>query len=309
MRITKRIIDITCGTITLLVLSPLLTLISLAVYLEDRRSPLFLQRRYGKGEKIFLIMKFRTMRIVMPDEKRKIEDLKRDGRITKVGRFLRSAHLDELPQLINIIKGDMSIVGPRPVPCIMQVEGIENWEARNVIKPGLTGMAQLYCTKYTALRKKFRFDVLYIKRESLLLDARLVMATAWSIKKLLAFALWTGVILAATLLPITEESISATGFVYADKLAHYSSFMVMAFIAIWFGGTFLGSFKSSVVFGILWGLLLAGSTELAQFFLPLRNMSLPDIVADIAGIGVGCAFTLLIFIEARDVKRQNIKTS
>ena len=133
------------------------------------------------------MFKIRTMSI---ETGRAIEDIPlKDKRITRVGKFLRAFHLDELPQLVNIIKGDMSLVGPRPIPVIMKVDGILNWEARSVIKPGVTGMAQLYCTKYTSLARKFHFDVLYVKKQSLWLDFKLVLTTAWMIKRILVFVL------------------------------------------------------------------------------------------------------------------------
>ena len=116
---------------------------------------------------------------------------------------------------------------------------------------------------------------------------------------LVAFALWTGVILLATLLPIPEATISAIGFEYTDKLVHYFLFLVMVLIAVWFGSRFLGSFGSSVSFGVIWCALLAGGTEFAQSFLPLRNMSLLDFVADTAGIIYGCTVYALKIIEDR----------
>ena len=286
MKTTKRAIDIVFGTVTLLALLPLMVLIALAVRLEDGKAPLYYQRRYGQDGKTFWLLKFRTMRTVAPDENRQIEDLKSDGRTTKVGRLLRAAHLDELPQLINIIEGDMSIVGPRPIPCDMNVKNIANWELRSTIRPGLTGLAQIHCTKYTTLHSKFHFDALYVKRASLWLDTKLVIATAWKIKSILVFAAWTGVILLATLLPIAEESIPAVGaFEHIDKVAHFLLFAVMTLVAVWFGRSFLGSLGRAVGFGVIWGLLLAGGTEFAQSFLPLRNMSVLDFGADMAGVG------------------------
>lgn len=174
----KRSIDIVFSLVALMVLLPFIGLLCLAVYVEDRRNPLFAQSRYGKDKRTFNLLKIRTMNIPMPNDKRKIEDRQRDRRVTKVGNFLRAFHLDELPQLLNIIKGDMSFVGPRPIPCIMKVDGILNWKERNVMRPGLTGIAQLYCTKYTSLARKFHFDILYIKKQSLWLDFKLVLATS-----------------------------------------------------------------------------------------------------------------------------------
>jgi len=304
----KRVIDLTICSAALIILSPLLIIFCIAVFLEDGKQPIFIQQRYGKNLRIFNIFKIRTMRLPPPDEKRKIEDLQRDNRITKVGRFLRSAHFDELLQLINIIKGDMSIVGPRPIPCIMKVDGIENWKARNVVLPGLTGMAQLYCTKYTDLRKKIKFDILYIRKQSLWLDIKLIAATAWSIKTPLAFMLWTGVILAATLMPISEETIPSLGVIgQLDKVAHFSLFAIMTYFAFYFGNSFLLDIWRSTWFATIWGMLLSIGTEFAQSFLPLRNMSVGDFRANLAGI----AFMLLILFfihRQRNVQRKTIKT-
>ena len=277
----KRSIDIIFSAAALLVLLLVILLLCLMVWLEDRRNPLFMQSRYGKNRRIFKMFKIRTMSI---ETGRAIEDIPlKDKRITSVGKFLRAFHLDELPQLVNIIKGDMSLVGPRPLPVIMKVDGILNWEARSVIKPGVTGMAQLYCTKYTSLARKFHFDVLYVKRASLWLDFKLALATAWMIKRLLAFGLWTGVILLATLLPIAGEGISTIA--HADKLVHFYLFAMMALAAVWFGESLMGSFRRAAWFCVLWGLLLAVGTEFAQSFLPLRNMSFLDFVADMIGVG------------------------
>lgn len=300
----KRTIDIVISTVALILLLPLLILIFCAIKIEDGKAPLFYQQRYGKREKAFLLYKFRTMRIATLDEFRNIEDLKDDNRITKAGRFLRSCNLDELPQLINIIKGDMSIVGPRPIPCIMKVKRIANWKCRSTIRPGLTGMAQIYCTKYTSLRSKFKFDALYVKRMNLWLDIKIIVATAWSIKPLLAFVLWTGVILLATLLPIAEEGIPAGGAIsQIDKVAHFLLFTIMAVIAFYFGISFLANFWRSIWFAIGWGILLAIGTEFAQSFLPLRNMSFFDIVADM--IGIGCV-TLSLTLSRLPYERQAV---
>jgi len=291
----KRSLDIVFGAVALVILMPIILLACLAVYIEDRRNPLFAHSRYGRGKRIFTLFKIRTMNVPNPSDNRKIEDLQRDRRITKVGRMLRAFHLDELPQLVNIIKGDMSFVGPRPIPCIMKPDGITNWEARSVIRPGLTGMAQLYCTKYTSLARKFHFDVLYVKKQSLWLDIKLLVITSRMVLPLAAFALWTGVILLAMLLPIAEESIPGAGLLWqADKVAHFGLFMVMGVATVWFGRGFLSHGKL-LLFILFWGLLLASGTEFAQSFQPLRNMSFFDFVADMVGIG----YVVLLLVIAR----------
>jgi len=287
----KRSLDIAASSIALVALLPFILLLCLMV----GRNPLFSRSRYGKDKRIFTMFKIRTMNVPEPNDNRRIEDMQRDRRVTRVGRFLRAFHLDELPQLWNILKGDMSFVGPRPIPCIMKVDGILNWRERNVIRPGLTGLAQLYCTKYTSLARKFHFDVLYVKKQSLWLDFKLVLATAWMIRSALAFALWTTVILLATLLPIAEGSVPGAGLLWqADKIAHFALFMVMGVAAVWLGRGFLSPGKL-ILFVLFWGLLLAAGTELAQSFQPLRNMSSLDFVADMAGIG----YIVLLLVIAR----------
>ena len=284
----KRSADIAFSSVALLVLLPLIGLLSLAVWAEDRRNPLYSHIRYGKDMSFFTLFKIRTMDVPAPNENRKIEDKKRDRRVTKVGKFLRAFHLDELPQLWNILKGDMSFVGPRPIPVGLTVDGIPNWDQRSVIRPGLTGMAQLYCTKYTTLARKFHFDVLYVEKKSLWLDIKLMAITSKMIMSLVAFAACNAGILLATLLPISEENIPGTagtgGLLWqADKFAHFGMFMVWAIAAYWFGRGFLSHYKvlSAICF---FGMLLAGGTEIAQLLVPLRNMSPTDYVADMVGV-------------------------
>ena len=278
----KRTTDIIASSVALIVLLPLILLLCLMV----GRKPIFTQIRYGKDKRLFTVLKIRTMNALAPGDNRKIEDIQSDRRITRVGKFLRVFHLDELPQLVNILKGDMSFVGPRPIPVGLTVDGILNWDQRSVVRPGLTGMAQLYCTKYTMLARKFHFDALYVKKQSLWLDIKLLVATSKMVMPLVAFVGWTAIILLATLMPISEESIPAVGaFGHIDKLAHFLLFAVMTLIAVWFGRSFLGNLGSAVGFGVIWGLLLAGGTEFAQSFLPLRNMSALDFGANMAGVG------------------------
>ena len=251
------------------------------------------------------MFKIRTMNI---ETGRAIEDIPvKDKRITSVGKLLRAFHLDELPQLVNIIKGDMSLVGPRPIPVIMKVDGILNWEARSVIKPGVTGMAQLYCTKYTSLARKFHFDVLYVKKQSLWLDIKLMAITSKIVLPLVAFAACTAGILLATLLPIAEESIPGAGLLWqADKFAHFGMFMVWAVAAYWFGRDFISHYKllSAICFC---GMVLAGGTEIAQYFVPLRNISAADYVADMVGVFY-IVVLLIIGRKTRD-ERQAVKAS
>jgi len=111
--------------------------------------------------------------------------LENDPRVTKVGRILRATAMDELPQLINILKGDMSFVGPRPIdrsegnPKYKDVSEIPGYEVRRQVRPGLTGLAQLYADKYISPRNKFRYDNLYIKKMSFFLDFKIILLSFW----------------------------------------------------------------------------------------------------------------------------------
>jgi len=225
------------------------------------------------------------MNIPDPNDNHTIEDLQKDRRITRVGKILRAFHLDELPQLFNILKGDMSLVGPRPIPVGLTVDGIPNWEQRSVMRPGLTGMAQLYCTKYTSLARKFRFDVLYVKKQSLWLDIKLLAITSKMVLPLMVFIACTAGILLATLLPIAEENIPGTGVLWqADKFAHFGMFMVWAIAAYWFGCGFIKDYGKMLFLIFCGGLALGWITEAAQIFIPLRNASGWDYLADMAGV-------------------------
>jgi len=288
----KRSIDIIVSATALMILLPFILLLCLVIW----HKPIYTQERYGKGRRIFTLYKIRTMNIPNPNDNRKIEDLQRDRRVTKIGKVLRAFHLDELPQLVNILKGDMSIVGPRPIPVIMKTEGLLNWEKRNAVRPGVTGLAQLYCTKYTTLVRKFRFDVLYVKKQSLWLDIKLILATSRRVMPLVAFVLCTIGILLATLLPIPEESIPGTGLLWqADKFAHFGMFMVWAIAAYWFLRSFVREWPNLLFILFCAGGVLAWSTEFAQKFIPLRNSSPLDYFADMVGI----LYVMLLLILGR----------
>ena len=156
------------------------TLIPLAIWLSDRGPVFYTQTRVGKGGRIFRAYKFRSM---VPDAERYTgavwaeED---DPRITRVGRFLRNRALDELPQVINMWKGDISLVGPRPERPELAEEFTRRWPEfgrRIAVRPGLTGIAQVYGRYYTRPRDKVRYDVIYIKRMSPWLDVKLLIAS------------------------------------------------------------------------------------------------------------------------------------
>jgi lipopolysaccharide/colanic/teichoic acid biosynthesis glycosyltransferase len=184
----KRCLDIGAAGFALLLLVPLLVAIAIAIKLESKGPVLFRQLRYGRGGKLFRIYKFRTMYIDAGDLSGVRQTTRNDPRITPVGRFLRRMNLDELPQLVNIVRGEMSLVGPRPqVPG--QIAGGMKYEylvpyyfERHMVRPGLTGLAQVNnCRGSTAEPQqaiaRINFDLDYIERWSLVLDFKIIART------------------------------------------------------------------------------------------------------------------------------------
>lgn len=170
----KRILDIILSLIALIIFSPLLIITAILVRFKLGSPILFRQARPGKNEKIFYILKFRTM----TDEKDKNGNLLPDEiRLTKFGQFLRSTSIDELPELLNILKGDMSVVGPRPL--LVQYLGRYNDEQRHRhdVKPGLTGLAQVNGRNGITWEQKFNYDLQYVKNITFLGDCKIILQT------------------------------------------------------------------------------------------------------------------------------------
>lgn len=170
----KRIIDFCLSLIGLIVLSPLLIILIVLGAIFMRGNPFFTQERPGKDEKIFKLIKFRTM------DNRKDKDgnlLPDEVRLNKYGKFLRSTSLDELPELINIIKGDMAIVGPRPLLVRYLDRYNEEQKHRHDVRPGLTGYAQAHGRNALSWEDKFAMDVWYTKNISFLGDIRILFDT------------------------------------------------------------------------------------------------------------------------------------
>ena len=178
--IIKRIIDILVSLIGLIFLSPLMLIIYLLVRINLGGPAFFLQERVGKDNKVFKMIKFRTMR----DARDKNGNLLSDNeRVTKFGSFLRSFSLDELPELINIIKGDMSLIGPRAL--LVQYLGLYNDEQirRHEVLPGLTGWAQINGRNSITWSEKFELDVWYVDNWSIWLDIKIFFLTFWKVIK------------------------------------------------------------------------------------------------------------------------------
>lgn len=178
----KRIGDVVFASLILILSFPLWLIISLLIKLEDRGIIFYKQERRGKDGKIFWAWKFRSMQA--GTEKQLDEEIKAENhRLTKIGCFLRKTHLDELPQLFNILKGDISLVGPRPEKLefvkILEKK-IPHYRLRHIIKPGLTGWAQIkfrYTSTIKEFQEKFQYDLYYIKNRSLFLDLGILLKT------------------------------------------------------------------------------------------------------------------------------------
>jgi len=178
----KRGSDFLLSFAALVLLSPLFLAIGLAVWLEDRLPVFFVQERSGLRGRVFRVYKFRSMRHAKGVD-HVVSDLAADSRVTRVGRFLRATAMDELPALFSILKGDMSFVGPRALyPRVewpgspengKRIEEIPGFEIRSLVRPGLTGFAQVYAPKDIIYEEKFRYDALYVRRMGPWLDLKL----------------------------------------------------------------------------------------------------------------------------------------
>ena len=174
----KRLFDIVASLIGIILTSPLMIIISLAIFFYDGGPVIFTQDRLTREGNIFKIYKFRSMRV--SDGEEYCLTRKEDDRITPIGRIIRAVHLDELPQLFNILKGDMSVVGPRPECPILAAEYTENvpeFGFRLKVKAGLTGYAQVYGKYNTTPYDKLKLDLTYIQNYSFLMDLKIIVLT------------------------------------------------------------------------------------------------------------------------------------
>lgn len=179
-RFVKRLMDIVLSLLALIIASPVMLIIAIAIKMEDGGPIFYKQERVSLDGKVFNILKFRSMIVNAEKDGRSIPATGKDPRITKVGRFTRATRIDELPQVLNILKGDMSIVGPRPE----RVEHMEKYGNeipefvfRTKVKGGLTGYAQIYGKYNTSPYDKLRLDMFYIENYSLHLDIKLILMT------------------------------------------------------------------------------------------------------------------------------------
>lgn len=169
----KRVLEIAMATVLMVALLPLMVLIGFLVVILDGRPILFQQERLGLNEAPFLLVKFRTMTTQVPKDGDEVT------RLTALGRVLRNTSLDEIPSLWNVIKGDLSFVGPRPLLREYLTLYSPRHRHRHSVRPGLTGLAQVSGRNLLSWREKLDLDIEYVEKQSLLLDLRILAKTLW----------------------------------------------------------------------------------------------------------------------------------
>jgi lipopolysaccharide/colanic/teichoic acid biosynthesis glycosyltransferase len=185
----KRFFDMLVSGAGLIVLAPVSLLISIAIKLEDGGPVFFTQDRVGRDCRVFTAYKFRSMVVDAERFTGAVQATENDPRVTRTGRVLRATAFDELPQLWNILRGDMSVVGPRPLRpgeadttadgVQLPLSAIPGYEARHRVRPGLTGIAQVYAPRDLPRTGKFRYDLLYQRNAGFGLDLRLILQSFW----------------------------------------------------------------------------------------------------------------------------------
>ena len=175
-QILKRLLDLVVALSALILLAPLLGAIAVAIRLSGKGPVIFKQERAGKGGRPFTFYKFRTMRVDV-DPFGQSPQSGDDPRLIKGGKFLREYSLDELPQLVNILKGDMSIVGPRPLYGSQIAEMSDYHKRRIEVRPGLTGLSQVYLRSELTEKPSLDLEVRYIEKQSLWLDVKIIFLT------------------------------------------------------------------------------------------------------------------------------------
>jgi undecaprenyl phosphate N,N'-diacetylbacillosamine 1-phosphate transferase len=174
----KRIFDILGSTAGFILLSPVFIIITIALFIANRGKPFYTQQRPGKNERLFNIIKFKTMKDGTDKQGNLLPD---SDRLTNIGRFVRKTSLDEIPQLLNVIKGDMSLIGPRPLlpeylPLYDKIQ-----KRRHEVRPGITGLAQVRGRNQMLFSERLKNDLYYVDHLSLLLDMKILMLTVQSV--------------------------------------------------------------------------------------------------------------------------------
>ena len=178
MLAVKRVLDVAVAATTVVVGAPLFAAAAALVYVDVGRPLLFRQRRVGQGGRTFELSKFSTMRSATGGDGRPLPD---HDRLTRIGRFLRASSLDELPQLFNVLRGDMSLVGPRPLLVEYLARYSPEQARRHEVKPGITGLAQVEGRNALSWPEKFALDVFYVDHWSLALDLRILVRTVGAV--------------------------------------------------------------------------------------------------------------------------------
>lgn len=176
----KRILDIISSLLAIIILSPLLGILTVIGAFEMKGNPFFTQERPGKDEKIFKLVKFRTMTNAKDKDGNLLSDAER---LTKYGKFLRNTSLDELPELFNILKGDMSVIGPRPLLVKYLPRYNQHQHRRHEVKPGLSGWAQVNGRNAISWEDKFNYDVEYVDNYSIVMDIKILFMTIFNVLK------------------------------------------------------------------------------------------------------------------------------
>jgi lipopolysaccharide/colanic/teichoic acid biosynthesis glycosyltransferase len=174
----KRFFDLIISFMLILFLAPLLVLLVLLIFVFQGQSVIFCQERLGRNHQVFKIIKFRTMTNDVDYEGKFLSDLERT---TKVGHYLRRSSLDELPGLFNVLKGEMSLVGPRPLPTQYLNRYSKEQDRRHEVKPGITGWAQVNGRNAISWERKFKLDVYYVENISFLLDLKILFLTFYKV--------------------------------------------------------------------------------------------------------------------------------
>lgn len=185
----KRIFDVILSSFGLIFSIPFWPVIAVLIMIEDGRPVFYKQERVGRNGRIFKTLKFRSMVKDAEKEAGAVQAAENDPRVTRIGRILRATALDELPQLYNIFIGDMSFVGPRALrpaekeihghPEVKDIESIPGCDERHTVRPGLTGLAQVFLPTDVPRRKKFKYDLLYIRKMNIFLDFKLILLSFW----------------------------------------------------------------------------------------------------------------------------------
>jgi rhamnosyl/mannosyltransferase len=186
---TKRLFDAALSGVGLILSAPVWAVAAALVKLEDGGPVFFRQERVGQNGRTFDVLKFRSMVVHAERDHGPLQATAGDARVTRIGRFMRATAMDELPQLVNIFRGDMSFVGPRALRpgeieargdgSVVAMEEVEGYAERTAVQPGLTGIAQIYAPRDVTRRHKFRYDRVYVKRRSFWLDIRLILLSFW----------------------------------------------------------------------------------------------------------------------------------